>query len=294
MLNPSVKERVQKFDVGNDGELDINEAMQGLITLQKQSNNYKKMLWFLIPVLCLVLLGSFGTTLLALNLTKEVKQDSGLLVSSKSNIPIRTIEAVSKDVMFSSFFSEDYSKIKTLQIHHKEIDVKKIYQKVKKDNTKTVYVDTELVNFSLNETGEYELKYNAGSESNLASGLVYYDIENVLSKFKNVIGKWKEMFNSNPTVDDVAEVTQEFRVTTTKVPDTYEVTDGIIKSVSRFGADACTRSSYYSKQCEKAYGCLTINCPGFTTCKVGHNEEEFNDIINTVKCPVGVSSYNGD
>jgi hypothetical protein len=41
-LNPVVRERVQKFDTRNDGELDIHEAMSGIITLQKQSNNYKK------------------------------------------------------------------------------------------------------------------------------------------------------------------------------------------------------------------------------------------------------------
>ena len=74
VLNPALRERVEKFDTGNDGELDINEAIQGLITLQKQSNNYKKMIWLLIPVLCLVLAGSFGTTILAINLTKEINQ----------------------------------------------------------------------------------------------------------------------------------------------------------------------------------------------------------------------------
>jgi hypothetical protein len=116
MLNPSVKERVQKFDVGNDGALDIEEAMQGLITLQKQSNNYKKMLWFLIPVLCLVLLGSFGTTLLALNLTKEVKQDSGLLVSSKTNIPIRTLEAEAKGVYFIQIITQNQTYNKRIVI----------------------------------------------------------------------------------------------------------------------------------------------------------------------------------
>jgi hypothetical protein len=72
VLNPQVRERVEKFDTGNDGELDINEAMQGLIALQKQSNNYKKMIWLLIPVLCMVLAGSFGTTILAINLTKDI------------------------------------------------------------------------------------------------------------------------------------------------------------------------------------------------------------------------------
>ena len=57
-LNPVVKERIQKFDTKNDGTLDIDEAMEGLVTLQKKSNRYKKMLWFLIPVICLFLLGN--------------------------------------------------------------------------------------------------------------------------------------------------------------------------------------------------------------------------------------------
>jgi hypothetical protein len=83
VLNPALRERVEKFDTGNDGELDINEAMQGLITLQKQSNNYKKMIWLLIPVLCMVLAGSFGTTLLAINLTKEIKSST-----IEGNIPV--------------------------------------------------------------------------------------------------------------------------------------------------------------------------------------------------------------
>ena len=72
VLNPQVRERVEKFDTGNDGELDINEAMQGLIALQKQSNNYKKMIWMLIPILSLMIAATFGTTILAINLTKLV------------------------------------------------------------------------------------------------------------------------------------------------------------------------------------------------------------------------------
>ena len=32
-----------QFDTTNDGELSLEEAIQGLVALQKQSNNYKKM-----------------------------------------------------------------------------------------------------------------------------------------------------------------------------------------------------------------------------------------------------------
>jgi hypothetical protein len=82
-LNPQVRERVEKFDTGNDGELDINEAMQGLIALQKQSNNYKKMIWMLIPILSLMIAATFGTTILAINLTKDIKSST-----IEGNIPV--------------------------------------------------------------------------------------------------------------------------------------------------------------------------------------------------------------
>ena len=231
MLNPAVKERVQKFDVGNDGSLDIEEAMQGLIALQKQSNNYKKMLWFLIPIICLVLLGTFGSTMLALNLTKEVKSTNGLLTSSKSSVPIRTMAAESVDNMYYSMFSNDYGYITKLHLKNKEIDVKSIYQKYE-ENKQTVYINTELVNFSFNQTGEYKINYNVGAESNLASGLVYSDIENVLSQFKYIIEKYKEMFNEEPSIEDIADYTGEFRISSSKVPKSYEVHDGVIMSKS--------------------------------------------------------------
>ena len=83
VLNPQVRERVEKFDTGNDGELDINEAMQGLIALQKQSNNYKKMIWMLIPILSLMIAATFGTTILAINLTKDIKSST-----IEGNIPV--------------------------------------------------------------------------------------------------------------------------------------------------------------------------------------------------------------
>lgn len=83
VLNPALRERVEKFDTGNDGELDINEAMQGLIALQKQSNNYKKMIWMLIPILSLMIAATFGTTILAINLTKDIKSST-----IEGNIPV--------------------------------------------------------------------------------------------------------------------------------------------------------------------------------------------------------------
>jgi len=81
-LNSDVARKLRKFDVSNDGELDMTEAVQALITLQKQSDNYKKTIWLLIPLL-LALVGSvFGTTILAIRLTQELKVTNGNMITT--------------------------------------------------------------------------------------------------------------------------------------------------------------------------------------------------------------------
>ena len=248
------------------------------------------------PCHLFIFIRKFGSTMLALNLTKEVSQNNGLLTSSKSYIPIRTMEAETRDRMYSTMFSSECNYITKLHLENKEIDVISVYHDYDiSSNKKTVYMNTDLVNFSFNETGEYKINYNTGSESNLASALIYNDVENILSKYKNIINDWKLMFNEEPSIEDIAEITSEFRVSTSKIPTSYEIHDGIILSKqSKSGGDACSRSSYFSKKCETAYGCLTIHCDGFTTCKAADNEQEFNALINNGKCPIGVSSFNGD
>jgi hypothetical protein len=82
-LNPVVRERVQKFDTRNDGELDIHEAMSGIITLQKQSNNYKKTMYVIASVLLVTLLCMFGINVLAIHITRDVKSST-----LEGNIPV--------------------------------------------------------------------------------------------------------------------------------------------------------------------------------------------------------------
>ena len=70
-LNPQVREKLVKFDTGNDGELTIEEAIQGLVALQKQSNNYKRMLYFIVPLMTIMLACVLGVNILAIQLTKD-------------------------------------------------------------------------------------------------------------------------------------------------------------------------------------------------------------------------------
>ena len=275
-LNQAVKERLEKFDTKNDGTLDIEEAMEGLVTLQKKSNRYKRMLWFLIPAICLFLLGTFGSTMLALNLTKEVKQDNGLLTSSKSSVPIRTMVAESVDNMYYSMFSTDCNYITKLHLRNKEIDVTSVYHDYDVySNKRTVYMNTDLVNFSFNQTGEYKINYNDGSESNLASSLVYSDIESVLSKFKYIIQQWKEVFNKEPSVEDIAQATGQFRISSSKVPKSYEVHDGIIMSKSsRHISNEPCNSDENSALCSKpGVSCVKVKCSEAHYCEIGETLE---------------------
>jgi hypothetical protein len=224
-LNPTVRERVQKFDVGNDGALSIEEAIQGLVTLQKQSNNYKKMIWFLIPIICLVLAGTFGTAILANNLTKEINQNGGILTSKVDNTPIRTVEAVSKDLMYSSLFSEDYNKITKLHFGGVSLNVNQMYQVNYEDGYKSVYVNTDMIYFGLNQTGEYVINYNQGFENNPISHLMYKTVNRTLSDYLMVVDYYRSVLGYQPTFDDINKYTFMYTVSTTKVPQDYSVSD---------------------------------------------------------------------
>ena len=261
VLNPALRERVEKFDTGNDGELDINEAIQGLVTLQKQSNNYKKMIWLLIPVLCLVLAGSFGTTILAINLTKEINQNSGILTSKFDNTPIRTVSAVSKDLMFSSMFSEDYNQITKFHFGSTTLNVNEMYQVVLSDDTKTVYVNSDMLYFGLNQTGSYVINYNQGFESNPIAKLMYQAVNISLSEYFMVVDYYRSVVGVQPTLDNILRYTYGYTVTTSKVPEDYSVSDNsdilssnLVSSTTRMMAleaesGPCSEG-YYATSCK--------------------------------------------
>jgi hypothetical protein len=267
VLNPQVRERVEKFDIGNDGELDINEAMQGLITLQKQSNNYKKMIWLLIPVICFVLAGTFGTTMLAINLTKDVRQNDGLLTSKVDNTPIRIVEATSKDLMFSSLFSNDYNMITKLHFGSMTLDVNSIYQYTEQDNTKTVYVNSDMLLLGLNQTGSYMIQYNQGYESNPMAQKMYQIINDSFSEVSMVMDYYSSTYGFQPTFDQIQRYIYMYTVTTSKVPEEYSISDdknimssNMVSSTTRMasldaaGANECEDGGVYEHACRK-YPC---------------------------------------
>jgi len=267
VLNPQVRERVEKFDTGNDGELDINEAMQGLIALQKQSNNYKKMIWMLIPILSLMIAATFGTTILAINLTKDNNQNDGILTSKSDNTPIRTVEATSKDLMFSSLFSNDYNMITKLHFGSVTLNVNGIYQHTGQDNTKTVYVNSDMLFLGLNQTGSYMIQYNHGYETNPMAQKMYQIINDSFSEVSMVIDYYRSTYGFEPTLDEIRRYTFLYTVTTSKVPEEYSISDdknimssNLVSSTIRMasldaaGSNECEDGAVYQHACTK-YPC---------------------------------------
>jgi hypothetical protein len=272
VLNPQVRERVEKFDIGNDGELDINEAMQGLITLQKQSNNYKKMIWMLIPVLTLMVAATFGTTILAINLTKDINQNDGILTSKADNTPIRTVEATSKDLMFSSLFSNDYNQITKLHFGSVTLNVIDIYQYTQQDNTKTVYVNTDMLFLGLNQTGSYTIQYNQGYETNPMTQKLYQIVNNSFSEVSLIIDYYRSTYGYQSTFDMIIQYTHMYTVTTSKVPEEYSISDdknimssNLVSSTSRMASEQAAgnpcEGGYYGEACKKSpcYECTFHN-----------------------------------
>ncbi len=107
-LNSDVARKLRKFDTSNDGVIDNKEAIQALITLQKQSDNYKKMIWVLIPVLIIAIGCVFGTTMLAIHLTQQIKITDGSYLTTMNGEPTRVVSS-SYEIPQSDFESVAFS-----------------------------------------------------------------------------------------------------------------------------------------------------------------------------------------
>jgi hypothetical protein len=71
-LNVDIRSKLAKFDVENNGKLSNENLLHACITLQKQSDNYKRILWYLLfPLLLVALASILGVSILANNITKD-------------------------------------------------------------------------------------------------------------------------------------------------------------------------------------------------------------------------------
>jgi hypothetical protein len=100
VMNPDLAKKLRKFDTSNDGSIELSEALQAIVTLQKQSNNYKKMIWMFVPVILALIGCMFGVSLLAIKLTKDTQVSQGTLTDINGGV------VSTKTVAYESDFIE--------------------------------------------------------------------------------------------------------------------------------------------------------------------------------------------
>jgi len=183
-LNTEVRDKVKKFDTGNDGSLSIEEAVQGLVALQKQSNNYKRLLYMIIPVLLLTLGGVLGCNILSIYLTKELK-----VLSSTNNSPILTdlsgkvVQTATYsntgtflDLLRSGSLEQLYSTT-NIRMDGLNLPVQAVFISGVSNTTTSVTISTAYVWFKIVSDGSYDLGYNSWVDPNTDKiGLISYHV----------------------------------------------------------------------------------------------------------------------
>lgn len=112
-LNSDISHKLRKFDVTNDGALSLQEAVHAIITLQKQSNNYKRMFWLLIPVLLGLIACTFGTTMLAFKINQQIKTSSSVITTMDGSVA-RVGDFKENIVLQNVLFTADVIKVEKL------------------------------------------------------------------------------------------------------------------------------------------------------------------------------------
>lgn len=186
-LNVNLRSKMAKFDSANDGELSVEDMLHAIVTLQKQSNNYKRMLYIILPVMIIVVASIFGTTMLALNLTKEMKVNSrGVLVGQTSTQVISTARAVEYTTLNEWLMSDnpdDLKKIKVIELPNMILPVHGVFV-----NTNQTTVILEQFYFIVNRaTSSVEVQIKDVYKNDHNAKLMVASIEQDLQSFKSKI-----------------------------------------------------------------------------------------------------------
>jgi hypothetical protein len=209
MLNPELRKKVEKFDTLNDGALTIEEALQAIIALQKQSNNYKRTVYLLIPLMLLTLVGVLGINILSIYLTKDMKvNSSGVLTNNNGNI-VQTKVLEEQTTLFSLLTTSDLETLYTMtsiQIDDMLIPVQGIYVKGANNETTTVLISTPYVWFQVDNNGAFYVELNiVDYVANEFAQNVYHVISTNLQTFqtKLVLASTDQAFNIKTTRDNI-------------------------------------------------------------------------------------------
>ena len=179
-LNPQVREKLVKFDTANDGELSLEEAIQGLVTLQKQSNNYKRMLYLLVPLMTVMLACVLGVNILAIQLTKDLSTSTTtgnpVLTNKQGNVVSTSSYSYSKGLTDWLLYGE-YDMLETINFDTLNLKVDSMYLEKEDTGVNTLYISTPVLWFSLSSNSTYNIEKVSG----LYPSKVYNIVDNGLN-----------------------------------------------------------------------------------------------------------------
>lgn len=137
-LSPHTRSYVSKYDSDNDGAISVDEALNNLIKVQKESNSFKKGLYGLIPTFFVLLACVFGVTIGAIHLTKDLYVKNDVLTTS-SGAAVKVAQQTFSENIYSSLFRtiEYSSQIENILIGDMSYPVSGIHQN---ENAKTIFV----------------------------------------------------------------------------------------------------------------------------------------------------------
>jgi len=127
-LHENYQPKLRKFNTTNDGNLTLEQAVQGLITLQKQSNNYKRMIWLLIPVLIGLIAATFGTTMAAFKINQQTKVVNSELVGMDGQV-LRTANVfLPKEDLFNTVLGDNAANVRSIITNNYYVEVNGVVQ----------------------------------------------------------------------------------------------------------------------------------------------------------------------
>ena len=194
-LNPQVREKLVKFDTGNDGELTIEEAIQGLVALQKQSNNYKRMLYFIVPLMTIMLACVLGVNILAIQLTKDLRTSTmtGNSVLTNTHGKVLATSTYSNSVdLLDWLMYYDVSNMEHIQIDDFSTKVNSLYLE-EQTNITRFYINTNMLYFYIGSDGTYDIDFNEGYNTNRfalkAINVVEQELKNIQKRIIDLQSK---------------------------------------------------------------------------------------------------------
>ena len=85
-INPKVAEVLHSLHLDNDGQVTINDAIQGIIMLQRQTRNYRRLAISIFVVALIVLFCTFGAAMLAIKLNKDMKTKGDVITDMQGDV----------------------------------------------------------------------------------------------------------------------------------------------------------------------------------------------------------------